>query len=214
MKVQLVIFDLAGTTIVDEGQVPEAFGQTLAQFGLQVNSQTLQEVRGASKHEVIERLIGKKKAPEAYELFRQILLKKYSKSGIREISGVREIFRWVKNRGIQTAIQTGFDKTITQTILQEAAWDKNLIDAVVSGDEVAKGRPAPDLIHLAMKKCGVDSPSMVATVGDTVLDLQAGENAKVGYNIAVLSGAHSKDQLETAPHTHILNSVRELPQIF
>jgi hypothetical protein len=38
-------------------------------------------------------------------------------------------------------------------------------------------------------------------VGDTVLDLQAGQNAGVPYNIGVLSEAHAREQLEREPDT-------------
>jgi phosphoglycolate phosphatase-like HAD superfamily hydrolase len=44
-----------------------------------------------------------------------------------------------------------------------------------------------------------------------VLDLRAGHNAGVRYNIGVLSGAHKRDQLQREPHTHLLQSVAELP---
>jgi len=61
----------------------------------------------------------------------------------------------------------------------------------------------------------VASVQQVANVGDTVLDLQAGQNAGVRSNIGVLSGAHSREQLERepAPH-HLLLSVAELPALW
>ncbi len=42
------------------------------------------------------------------------------------------------------------------------------------GDDVPNGRPAPDMILLAMKLTGVDDPAQVANVGDTTLDLESG----------------------------------------
>ena len=53
----------------------------------------------------------------------------------------------------------------------------------------------------------------VVNVGDTALDLESGWNAGVGYNIGVLSGAHGRDQLQQAPHTHLLASVADLPEL-
>jgi phosphoglycolate phosphatase-like HAD superfamily hydrolase len=47
-------------------------------------------------------------------------------------------------------------------------------------------------------------------VGDTVLDLQAAHNAGVAWNIGVVSGAHTRAQLEAAPHTHLLDSVADV----
>ena len=88
-----------------------------------------------------------------------------------------------------------------------------LADAVVCGDDVALGRPAPFLIFRAMEQTGVTSVHQVMCVGDTVLDLQAGHNAGVRYVVGVLSGAHGKEQLETAPHTHLVASVAALSSV-
>ena len=51
----------------------------------------------------------------------------------------------------------------------------------------------------------------VACVGDTVSDLRAGANAGVGFTIGVLSGAHTPEQLQEAPHTALIASVADLP---
>jgi len=79
---------------------------------------------------------------------------------------------------------------------------------------VAQGRPAPYLIFRAMEKSGVTILHQVTNVGDTVLDLQAGQNAGVLYNIGVLSGVHAREQLEREPHTHLLSSVATLPALW
>ena len=63
------------------------------------------------------------------------------------------------------------------------------------------------LIHHAMELTGTYQVRSVATVGDTALDLQAGFNAGVGWNIGVLSGAHDRETLAAAPHTHLIASV-------
>jgi phosphoglycolate phosphatase-like HAD superfamily hydrolase len=81
---------------------------------------------------------------------------------------------------------------------------------VVCGDDVTQGRPAPYLIFRAMEATGASSVHSVANVGDTTLDLQAGHNAGVRWNVGVLSGAHDRQALERAPHTHLLLSVAEL----
>jgi phosphoglycolate phosphatase len=51
------------------------------------------------------------------------------------------------------------------------------------------------------------------TNGDTVLDLRPGHHAGVRFNVGVRSGAHNRQSLEGAPHTHVIASVADLPSI-
>jgi phosphoglycolate phosphatase len=75
---------------------------------------------------------------------------------------------------------------------------------------VSRGRPAPDMIFVAMKLTMVEDLASVANVGDTVLDLESAERAGVKWNIGVLSGAHNRTALERAPHTQIIGSIKDL----
>ena len=65
-----------------------------------------------------------------------------------------------------------------------------------------------------MEAAGAASVHRVANVGDTTLDLRAGRNAGVRWNIGVLSGAHDRRTLEGAPHTHLIPSVADLTRIW
>jgi phosphonatase-like hydrolase len=98
-------------------------------------------------------------------------------------------------------------------LLTALQW-RDAVDAVVCGDDVQQGRPAPYLIFHAMEATGTTNVQQVMNVGDTVLDLQAGHNADVRWNIGVLSGAHAREQLEQAPHTHLLPSIAALPDLW
>ena len=51
--IDLVCFDMAGTTVVDDGQVPEAFKTALAEHGISVGEADIRSVRGASKRQAI-----------------------------------------------------------------------------------------------------------------------------------------------------------------
>jgi phosphoglycolate phosphatase-like HAD superfamily hydrolase len=86
------------------------------------------------------------------------------------------------------------------------------VRGLVTGEDVKAGRPAPDLIHAAMALADVDDPGSVLVAGDTVADLEAAARAQVGCCVGVLSGAHSRDRLESRPHTVILESIAYLPE--
>jgi phosphonatase-like hydrolase len=206
----LVIFDMAGTTVEDRGQVPAAFEEALRAAGVTVGPDEINRVRGASKRQAIRRLLPEDRQSRAdaiYLDFRQRLAARYSQD-VNEIAGASAAMQSLIDRGIKVMLNTGFDREITALLLSRLGWTF----PVVCGDEVAHGRPAPDLILKAMSVSGVGDASRVANVGDTTVDLQAAANAGVRWNIGVLSGAHTREQLEPWPHTALIQSVRELDE--
>jgi phosphonatase-like hydrolase len=221
--IELVIFDLAGTTIEDRGEVPEAFTTVLAAHGIKLTDEALRAVRGSSKREVIHHFVEKQSQGSHADLvvrtelisqaFRTHLASIYKERGVNAIPGALETFHWLHRQRVKIAFNTGFDQAITEVVLGTLGWEEDVVDAIVCSDDVVRGRPAPYMIFHALEATRVISVHRVVSVGDTVNDLKAGWHAGVHWNIGVLSGAHGREQLEQAPHTHILQSVADLPSL-
>ena len=210
----LVIFDMAGTTIEDRGQVPAAFAATLAANGLTISADEIMRVRGASKRQAIRNLLPPATADQSdriYNEFRRELASVYQSGGVKCVDGADAAIKRLKAAGRKVALTTGFDRDIATLLLSSIGWTRDMIDVIICGDDVENGRPSPDMILLAMKLTDVADPGKVANVGDTALDLESAARAGVRWNIGVLSGAHAREALERAPHTHIIESVKELP---
>jgi phosphonatase-like hydrolase len=215
---KLIIFDMAGTTVEDRGEVPAAFVAALAEHGVEVTPEQVNRVRGASKRQAVLALMPEgpdreARAERAYASFKEQLARRF-KEGVRSIPGATDTFAWLRKRGAKVALNTGFDREIVELLLAALNWKSGVVDAVICGDEVRRGRPAPDLIFRCIEVTDTLSVHKIAVAGDTTLDLEAGHNAGVRWNIGVLSGAHSRQQLEHAPHTHLIASVAELPKLF
>jgi phosphonatase-like hydrolase len=209
----LVIFDMAGTTIEDRGQVPAALAAALAANGITITPDDITRVRGASKRQAISALLPpseRHRAEGIHEQFRHELASRYASDGVHSVPGALDAFRHVRARGGKVALTTGFDRDLATLLLSAIGWTRNTVDVLVCADDVVNGRPAPDLILLAMKMTAVLDPNRVANVGDTTLDLESAARAGVRWNIAVLSGAHRRHALEQAPHTRIIQSVADL----
>jgi phosphonatase-like hydrolase len=213
----LVVFDFAGTLVADRNQVPQAFAAALAGEGLVLAPERLASLRGASKRQVIEDLLPRgpdraARADRVHAEFRTRLHERLADEPFTELPGVAETFGWLARRSVRMALTTGFERAIAQPVLAELGWDIGVFAAIVCADEVPRGRPAPDMIHEAMIRTGINArPDRVANVGDTVLDLRAAHAARVRWNLGVLSGAHTRTQLEAEPHTQLLASVADLP---
>jgi phosphonatase-like hydrolase len=216
-EIELIVFDVAGTTVEDRGQVPAAFKAAFVEHGLVITSDELSKVRGSSKREAVFNLLPEgdhrvRQAEAVYASFCEQLERRIAEDGVHPIDGAEDVFDWLKGRGIRLALNTGFDRNITNILISALQW-KDVVNAVVCGEDVRLGRPAPYLIFHAMEATGTTSVHKVVNIGDTAVDLRAGHNAGVRFNVGVLSGAHNREQLEREPHTHLLNSLADLPEV-
>lgn len=220
MDIALVAFDMAGTTIQDAGQVPEAFTTVLRSHGIDITPLQLNALRGASKRDAIRHFVAAQGSSDVeartdivFGDFRAHLSRLFRSGGVNPIEGAASTFAWLRDKGIKVALNTGFDREIASLIVEAVGW-QSAVDAIVCGDDVAQGRPAPDLIFRTMQVTDIADARRVMAVGDTVLDLQAGRNAGAGRVVGVLSGAHRREQLEKEPHDALIASVAELPSLF
>src|SRR5262249_13012847 len=103
-------------------------------------------------------------------------------------------------------------RAIADTVLDRLGWSEgNLIHATITSDEVARGRPHPDMILALMQKLGISDAGAVAKLGDTPADLLSGAAARCGWNIGRTCGTHARSGLEPYPHTHLIDQLGELP---
>ncbi len=221
-RLALAVFDMAGTTVRDTGVVPEAFSAALAAFGLSASPERLEAVRGVSKRDAIGRLVRDQSAggPDddatadaVYAAFRAELARAFGAGGVSAVPGAQPLFAWLRTRGVKVALNTGFDRETQALVLDALGWRSGVVDAIVCGDDVALGRPAPYMIFRAMELSHTAAVASVLNVGDTTVDLEAGFNAGCSLNVGVCTGAHPRERLLGAPHTHLVESVADLPTL-
>ena len=221
-KVRLVIFDIGGTIIEDNGEVIASFRDALAANGLEASEAEIKELKGSSKRDVIKKFVerqwgtnergNEERIRKAYGDFRTELESKFSNGGVKPIAGAEPTFGWLKAHNIICATTTGFYRSVTDTILSSAGW-QNIFAANICSDDVKDGRPAPYMIFRAMEAARIDDVRDVLNVGDTPLDLQAGSRAGVLGVIGVLSGVHKKERLLLESPSHLIGSVADLPSL-
>jgi phosphonatase-like hydrolase len=221
--IRLVVFDMAGTTVHDDDAVNHCLGQALCAAGIWVSRDAINAVMGIPKPIAIEQLIAGVRPPEPSEARRacvQAVHEDFMRrmtdfyrtgSAVREVEGASTLFRALQTRGVICALDTGFDRRTADTVLDRLGWiPAGLIDVTVTSDEVERGRPAPDMIVRAMSLAGISHAWDVAKVGDTPSDLEEGTAAGCRLVVGFTSGTHTREQLEVAPHTHLIARLRDL----
>ncbi|MBN8718247.1 MAG: HAD hydrolase-like protein [Sediminibacterium magnilacihabitans] len=222
MNTALVVFDIAGTTVLDKGDVNEAFRMAFTASGIEVDTPAINKVMGYRKIEAVEIILdqfapGRKVAePELvatiHDVFTQNMGRFYENDDtLQPLPHVMETFEWLQSKGIKITLDTGFTRIITDAILKKLNWDKHPhINAVICSDEVPQGRPHPYMIQSLMQQTGITDPARVVKVGDTEVDIQEGRNANCGLVVAVTTGAYAREALIPYKPDYIIDSMQEL----
>jgi len=224
LEYDLVVFDIAGTTVFDGDAVGTCLRQALENVSqLSFSRDDVNAVMGIPKPVAIRSLLEQRLGHPVEESqvdaihhdFEARMLEYYRTSpAVIEVDGALGVFRTLHERGLKVALDTGFGRPITDAVMERLGWTvPAVVDATVTSDDVASGRPAPDMIFRAMQMTGVADPGRVVKVGDTPSDLHEGSNAGCGMVLGVPSGSHTADQLRPHPHTALIGSIRDLPQV-
>ena len=220
---QLVVFDMAGTTIQDKSNVAEAFMYAMQKHGYPITKDQANKVMGYKKIIAINDLLQSSYAGsivenenlinEIHDTFIETMIDFYEHSKeILPMESAESIFKWLQENDIKVALNTGFSKQITDTILERVGWnDNSLIDFIISSDEVENGRPSADMIQAIMKATGISDVTTVVKVGDTEVDIAEGRTAGCGLVISVTTGSFTREELEPYQPDIIIDDLQELP---
>jgi len=216
--IRLVALDMAGTTVADHGAVEEAFQGALDAVGLTASAvrgdpaATIRRTMGQSKIEVFTELLGgdRHRAGQANSAFELAFDHAVDRGEVAPIDGAESTFAALRRAGIRTCLTTGFSPATRDRIVDALGW-VGAVDLALSPVDAGRGRSWPDMILTAVLRLRVDAVAEVAVVGDTSSDLVAGTRSGASLVVGVLTGTHTRDELQAAPHTHILDSVADLP---
>jgi len=217
----LVVLDMAGTTVLDDGLVERAFVSALDSVEIAMapddRAVALQFVRrtmGQSKIRVFSELAGSDVVGAmANAAFEEAYGELLSEGLAGPLPGAFETIQLLRRAGIAVALTTGFGQSTQRGILAALDWRHAVDLALTPADVGGRGRPHPDLNLMALVRLRTSSVAAMTVVGDTSSDMKAGVAAGAGRVVGVLSGAHSEERLLQAGATHVIPDVTHLPTL-
>ncbi|MCB5910290.1 phosphonatase-like hydrolase [Streptomyces pinistramenti] len=218
---ELVVLDMAGTTVADGGLVERAFDAAARALGVEPGSPDheakLRHVRatmGESKISVFRHLFGDEaSARRANTAFEEAYRELIDGGLVTPLPGARDTIETLRAAGLTTALTTGFARATQDAILHALGW-QDLASLTLCPEDAGRGRPYPDMVLTALLRTGAtDRVQRIAVAGDTSYDMLSGRRAGAAVVAGVLTGAHDAAQLEAAGATHVLGSVAELPAL-
>ncbi|MDE7222538.1 MAG: HAD family phosphatase [Acetatifactor sp.] len=101
--------------------------------------------------------------------------------------GVREFLMHYRSRGVKMAIATSNSRELVEAVV-EVHGLTDIFDAIVTGCDVAHGKPSPDIYLEAASRLGT-APEDCLVFEDIVAGIQAGRSA--GMTVAAVEDAYS-----------------------
>jgi len=219
-EIQLAVIDMAGTTVVDDGLVVEAFEVAATAGGLATEGpgrdqarQYVLDTMGQSKITVFRALFGDEDtAHKANSAFEDAYSELIAAGRAEPIPGAVEALSRLRSAGIKVALTTGFSPDTQGKLIAALGWH-DVADLVLAPSDGVRGRPYPDLILSALLRTGADSVQSVAALGDTSNDVESALRAGCRVAAGTLTGAHDERQLAAAGATHIVSSVSDFADL-
>jgi len=218
-KIAMVVFDMAGTTVNENNLVYKILHQTLINDGYDCSLDLVLAV-GAGKEKkaaLTDILIElgvftpEKIADQLHDSFKKNLQNAYATAPIVSMEGADDLFAQLKLKGIKVVLNTGYDSVTAHFLIQKLHWEiGNHIDALITASDVNNGRPSPDMIFLAMQQLHIQDASLVAKIGDSIIDIEEGKNANCGLIIGITTGAHTAEMLQLANPDFLLQHLQDL----
>jgi phosphonatase-like hydrolase len=218
-KIKMVVFDMAGTTVNEDNVVYKTLRTAINEAGFDFTlDQVLEQGAGNEKLQAIKKVLkayanidDDKLANAIYDKFIVQLANAYSTLDVLPQPNATDLFAALKAKGILTVLNTGYNRETAQSLIDKLGWKEgNEYDLLVTATDVQASRPKPDMIWFAMEKFGITDAGEVAKVGDSIIDIEEGENAGCSLNIGITTGAHTYEQLESAKPGAIIDNLMEV----
>jgi HAD superfamily hydrolase (TIGR01549 family) len=194
---KVVIFDVDGTLVDSNEFHAEAWRQALAHFGYNVPLDEIRPQIGKGGDQLLPALIPKREAEvrgKEIDKYRSSLFKKKYRDQVTAFPAVHDLFELLRSKGHIVMLASSGNKSDIDHAAKTARIS-DLIDIVVTGDDVEHSKPRPDIFSEAMKRVAPITDAIV--VGDSPWDAKAAD--KVGLRtIGVLCGGFSEATLKDA----------------
>ena len=193
-----VIFDWDGVVIDSSAQHEKSWELLAEEIQKPLPADHFKEGFGKKNQEIIPSLLRWSEDPEAIrklgerkeELYRELV----REQGVAVLPGARELLVALKSASIPRSVGSSTPRSNLDAIFAATGLDQ-LFDAVVCGDDVTNGKPAPDVFLLAAKRLGLE-PADCLVIEDAHVGIEAAHRA--GMKVLAVATTNPLEDLARA----------------
>ena len=192
----LVIFDMDGVLVNSEGAFRRACSEALEKWNVKAEYDEFQPFTGMGDEKYIGGVSESHGVPYVREMtdVSYKLYAEYVKTELFVFPWSRKIIEKLSEAGYKVAVASSAGQFKVETNLNCVGVDTSLFTAVVSGSDVEKKKPAPDIFLKAAEKCAVD-PCDCLVFEDAISGVKAAKAAGM-FAVAVTSSFTAEELYE------------------
>lgn len=210
MKLKAILLDVDGVLLDSIPNYIEHMKKIAKAMKLRIPSEKeFRFIFGLPYHQAVEKLWPDINF-EKYEQVDAEVENKYPLK-IRAFKNAVKSIGEIKKKGVKVGIVTMGKRGYLTKKLTDAGYNLELFECMVTSEDVGRPRPYPDALLLACKKLKI-KPKNALYIGDTLLDYESAERAKVNY-CSVTCGTLSEDVLAENGVVNRIRDITELPKL-
>ena len=193
-----VIFDMDGVLLESEPFLAEAAAKMFAEKGCQVDPKEFTPFFGMGEDHLLKGVAdahGITLDPEADKARTYAIYLEVIHGRIEALPGVFDFIASCKGHKLPIALASSADRVKVDGNLAEIKLPPETFDAMVTGSDVAKKKPAPDIFLEAARRLGLD-PATCLVVEDAIVGVAAAKAA--GSRCLAVSTNFPREKLAAA----------------
>ena len=203
------IFDMDGVLVDNAGYHIRAWIQMGRELGTELDEVQVRGVFGQRNTEMIAALLGKTLPPSQVEQYgdrKEEIYRDLIKPELKAVPGLYDLMDDLKSEGFATAVATSGpleNANLVMDGLKLRPW----FDAIVTGAEVSRGKPHPDIFLAAARRVNL-GPRQCVVFEDSVSGIEAARRA--GSPCVALATTHSARELQGLSALRIISDFRAM----
>ncbi len=208
METKAVIFDMDGVLVHSEDAMKTTSIESLKRFGINPQKSDFIEFTGMGEDAFIGGVARKYGLEYNTEMkdYAYMLYVEKARELVEVFDGVKEVLLKVKNLGLRVAVASAADLIKVKTNLACIGLEIDFFDAIVTGSEVEKKKPDPEIFIKAATLIDVQ-PENCMVVEDAKSGIMAAKAA--GMSVIGITTAFCKIELETVDPDYVVDDIRE-----
>ena len=214
MNYKAILFDMDGVLIESEFLMRHSAILALAEYGIEAKHEDFVEFTGMGEDKFVGGVAEKYGHTYTFDMKEKAY--DYFGANVKEMAhvpnGVKEMLQALHAKGFTMAVCSAADLRKVRYNIQAIGVDESIFSALVTGSDVARKKPFPDIYLEGARRIGME-PKDCLVIEDAVSGIQAAHAA--GMDAVGVPTTFSKEELMERVHPeYLLNEIKELTDLF